>query len=497
MRTILVGVALLLATPRLTHAQATADSGARHDTVSHPDSGGHATAAPHRGFLGRLFQAYADDWKGTTPATTAPGKRGVASPVDGPPFPFSDWPYGGSVDIGAPWTNGPPLMQAIWGGPGGDWFKKTGIQIYGWLNVGANISTSANGSGAAKYGNFPAAYYEVPNSVEPDQEVIYIERQPNTVQTDHIDWGFRIANLWGIDYRFTTAKGIFSQQLLEENREYGDDPVMAYFDLYIPKVAQGMDVRVGRYISLPDIEAQLAPNNYTYSHSLLYSFDAYTQTGINTTTKLSDHWLVQLGLSPGNDVAPWTHDARLTLNACVQYTWTLGADQAYVCENSLNDGDYAYNNVNSSYATWYHRFGKSSWHSATESWYQYERGVPNVDNPAAASLLETGANGAHCVSSTALTCFAPEWAIVNYLEKEFSAHDYLSIRNEFFDDIVGQRTGTKSRYTEHLLGFGHWIGTTLLFRPEIRYERSYDAAAYSNGLKQYQVVFASDIIFFY
>jgi hypothetical protein len=28
-----------------------------------------------------------------------------------------------------------------------------------------------------------------------------------------------------------------------------------------------MDIRVGRYISLPDIEAQLAPNNYTYSHS--------------------------------------------------------------------------------------------------------------------------------------------------------------------------------------------------------------------------------------
>jgi len=43
-------------------------------------------------------------------------------------------------------------------------------------------------------------------------------------------------------------------------------------------------VRIGRYISLPDIEAQLAPNNYTYSHSLLYTFDCYTQTGVTATT---------------------------------------------------------------------------------------------------------------------------------------------------------------------------------------------------------------------
>jgi hypothetical protein len=46
-----------------------------------------------------------------------------------------------------------------------------------------------------KYGNFPTAYDEVPNAGEPDQEVLYVERQPDTVQTDHFDWGFRLTNL--------------------------------------------------------------------------------------------------------------------------------------------------------------------------------------------------------------------------------------------------------------------------------------------------------------
>jgi hypothetical protein len=459
--------------------------------------------APQGGFFKRFGKAYGDDWKGTSnDSGPAPQRRGNPAPVDGPPFPFSDWPYGGSVVIGAPWTQSSPLMQAIWSGPSGDAWKRSGIQIYGWLNGGFNISTSGTKDG--HYGNAPAAYYLVPNSFQPDQEVLYIERQPDTVQTDHFDWGFRLTNLYGIDYRFTTANGYFSQQLLgAHSREYGDDLVMAYVDLYFPQVAEGMNVRIGRYISLPDIEAQLAPNNYTYSHSLLYTFDAYTQTGINITTKLNNHWLVQVGLSAGNDVAPWVGepDAKPTLNFCLAYSWEDGRDNHYACLNSLNSGKYAYNNVQSVYYTWYHKFGHSSWHTDTEWWYMWEKDVPNV-NPAgalagAAALLINGANGAWCDSPQQLTCTAPETAVVNYVEKQFGKHDYLTIRNEFFDDIQGQRTGFKTKYSEHLLGWGHWIGTTILVRPELRYEHSYDLPVYNSGTRKDQLIFASDAIFFF
>jgi Putative beta-barrel porin-2, OmpL-like. bbp2 len=131
-------------------------------------------------------------------------------------------------------------------------------------------------------------------------------------------------------------------------KEYGYDPVMFYGDFYFPHVGQGMDRRVGRYISIPDIEAQLAPNNYTYSHSLLYRYDCYTQVGLMTTTKLSNHWLVQAGVSPGCDVAPWdSTDAKLTLTLGFQYTWNDGNGAIYPVMNALNDGKYAYNNLNS------------------------------------------------------------------------------------------------------------------------------------------------------
>ena len=41
-------------------------------------------------------------------------------------------------------------------------------------------------------------------------------------------------------------------------------------------------------------------------------------------------------------------------------------------------------------------------------------------------------------------CFAPVWAEGNYLQKQFSKKDYISLRNEFLDDAKGQRTGFKT-----------------------------------------------------
>ncbi len=453
-----------------------------------------ASATPTGGFLKRFAQAYSDDWKGTASSGPDPKYRGYAAPVSNPPWPFTVWPYGGSVTIGQPWTQAGPLMTAIWGGSHGDAWKRSGVQVYGWLNGGVNASTS-KGKG---YSTYPEAYPERGNTVQLDQEVLYIERQPDTVQTDHVDWGFRIASLYGLDYRFTTAKGIFSNQLLGKNQENGFDVPMIYADIYVPQIAQGMDIRIGRYISLPDIEAQLAPNNYTYSHSLTYTFDCYTQSGINTTTKLTDHWLFQLGFSAGCDVAPWKAGAKGTFNTCLGYTWRAGLDNVYTCANSINNGNYAYNNLAAYYATWYHKYHKGgSWHTATEAWYQYEKHTPNVNNAVGSTLVQTNANGAVCNNDYEVRCYAPSWAIVNYQENQLSKHDYLSIRNEYFDDIKGQRTGFKSRYSEHMIGWGHWVGTTALFRPELRYERAYDYPAYNNGTRKNQFTFAADAIFFF
>ena len=301
------------------------------DIVMVPIHTGPITNVAPGGFWRRFAKVYWDDWhpapdSAALNAPPAPGAepafRGDPPVTTNPPWPFPVWPMGGSPWIGYPNATQYPLTTALQTGPHGEWWKKANIQVYGWADVGMNVSSSS----ARPYGNLPAAYAEVPNTVQLDQLTLYIERVPDTIQTDHFDWGFRLTNLYGVDYRFTTAMGYFSQQLLNNPKadgsagnRYGYDPVMMYVDLYFPHIGQGTDVRIGRYISLPDIEAQLAPNNYTYSHSLTYTYDCYTQTGINFTTKLSNHWIVPVpGFREAARLLPWALDAKPgQANVCV------------------------------------------------------------------------------------------------------------------------------------------------------------------------------------
>ncbi len=434
-----------------------------------PDQG-----AP-RNFGEKFVDFYRADWAGTLPQTPAPARRGLPSPLDSPPFPNADWSYGGSPVIGEPDTQSYPLMTAING-------ASSRTKLYGWIEPTVNGSTSGGS-------NFPVANDATPNRLELNQLVVYAERLPNTVQREHVDWGFHLTALFGTDYRFTTGKGYFSGQLLKDNNAYGFDPALEYVDLYVPQVAQGMNVRVGRFISIPGIEAQLAPNNYTFSHSLLYSIDPFTDTGILATVKLSDQWLVQLGINAGHDVAVWTSDAKPSGTACVSYTTETVNDNFYVCANGINDAKYAYNNLQQYDATWYHKFSKT-WHTATESWFMYERDVPAVGGPI---VPETNANGAFC-HPRLVRCTAPEYAAVNFLQYEHSTHNFFSLRTDFLNDKKGQRTGYQTRYSEETLSWTHWIGTTVQLRPEMRFDHAWDRDSYGAGTHRNQFTAAADLI---
>jgi hypothetical protein len=451
--------------------------------IAAPDGGSATSSAP--GFFRRLTNYYHDDWfpppqSGAAQPSPAPQKRGLPSPLDSPPLPSADWGYGGSPDIGAPDGNSYPLMTAING-------AKSRSKIYGWIEPGVNGSTSS-------HTNLPEVYDQYPNAIHLDQLLLYVERLPNTVQTAHFDWGYHFTAVYGTDYRYFTAKGYFSQQLLKFNRQYGADLPIEYVDLYFPHVAQGMNVRIGRFISVPGIEAQLAPNNYIFSHSILYFVDPFTDTGAIATIKLSDQWLVQAGITDGHDVAPWTNDAQPSGTLCLNYTTHSVNDNIYACANGINDGGYAFDNLQHFDITWYHRFSKTV-HIASEIWYMYQHGVPNIAGRVSNPITpEIGTNGASCHVGQ-LRCTAPEYAIVNYVEKEFSPKLFLSFRSEVVNDRRGQRTGYVTKYSENTVSLTKWIGSTIQIRPELRFEHAYDQPAYDGGRTHSQFTAASDLIF--
>jgi hypothetical protein len=445
----------------------------------------------HEPFLKRLDEAFLEQLGTaayTPPEPNAPNPRRIPpAPFDSPPFPASDWQIGGSPIIGDPGELPPyPLMQAIYDGPGGQAWKDSKIQIYGWVNFSGNISTSHT-SKQSENGNFPLVYDIRPNRMELNQIVLYLERLPDENQTDHIDWGFRISALYGLDYRFTFSRGWFSDQLLKHNSYYGGDTPMVYLDLYIPYIFQGMNIRIGRIISEPDIEAQLAPNNLMASHSLLYGFDDYCHEGIFTTTKLNEQWTLQLGIDGGTDVAIWQNDPgrQVTGDVMIQWTAPNQMDSVYAGANSFNNGKFGYNNLQQFVATWTHKFNDKIY-SATEAWYMYMRDA--VDHPTKEVPFQSG-------SFPVRNGYAPEWAVVNYTMFRLAGNTFLTLRNEYMNDKVGSRTGFATQYSEHAVGLTWWPDKIITIRPELRFDHSYDVPAYNNGRDKSQFAFVTDVIY--
>jgi len=473
----------------------------------------------NEGFLKRFDQAELEQ-AGTAavspPDTNAPPatmRRIGAPPFDSPPFPDGDWQLGGGPNVigdpGALRDSPYPLMQAIYDGPDGKAWYDSRIQFYGWVTVSGNLSTSHNEgpNHASQTANYPEVYDERPDRLELDQAVLYIERMADENQTDHIDWGFRIACLDGLDYRFMASRGYLNDNnLFRENKFNGFDTPMLYLNVYIPQIAEGMNIILGRIISMPDIEQQLAPNNLMASHSLVYSFDNYTMWGLWTSTKLNANWVLQLSIADGVDIAPWaTEDPgdQPTGSVMVQYIAPNGKDSFYVGMNSFNKGNFGFNNLQECIESYSHKFNENWW-TTFEAQYMWTHGCSTA--PTRSVPIEDGFYPTHAGTA---------WAggIVNYTMRRVAPNVFLTIRNEIWDDPSGYRSGYSSCYDEHAVGFQWWPNKLLMVRPEIRFDHcwrddglaSTTAAfnttgaparfkgAYDNGARDSQLTAAVDV----
>jgi Putative beta-barrel porin-2, OmpL-like. bbp2 len=472
-------------------------------------------------FLSRFINYYRLEWghdaAPSDPKAPSARRQGWPdAPQASPPMPFTEWPYGGATAIGVtrPASVDGPLMVALANTDLGRAMSDGHVQVYGWVNGGGNLSTDTVRPG----GNFPAAYMYTPNTVTLDQAVINVERLPDTVQQDHVDWGFRFSALYGENYRYTTSYGIASYQLLGHDLVNGYDFPMAYGELYVPWVGEGLLLRLGRYLSIPDIESQYAPYSYMYSRSMTYAFDAFTNSGLLGTLAVTKNWFLQLGVTIGSDAAPWHWGQTVanpfpnpvfpgttmprdpgavpSITAAVRYQSDSGKDAVYLTMNGVNSGLWGYDNLQWFGGTYYHKFD-DRWHLSFEMYTSSQRNVLNGTgaNAEAAQIIANGgypftlANGfnfnapgfAAC-SAAEVTCTARTVAAVAYLNYKVSALDNISLRPEFFDDMNGQRTGVKTRYANIGLGWQHWFSPQIELRPEIAYYHSLDANAFNGNL---------------
>jgi hypothetical protein len=306
-------------------------------------------------------------------------------------------------------------------------------------------------------------------------------------------------------------------------------------------------IRVGRFISLPDIEAQLAPNNYTYAHSMTYSWDNYTNTGIQINSAVTKNWIAQLGVTVGTEAMPWHWGAHIpqpvpnvlyptttmlkdpgaqpSVTAGLRWTSDDGRDDLNMTADAWNSGIFGYNNLQWAGFTYYHKFN-DYWHIAFETYNLHEQ-APNLNNAivnagvvtpfggAPGQFFQNGPNSAVCsgsnffkggaaiVDPTAIkpTCTAMSQTFLLYTNYSPDKLNNFSLRTEFYMDPQGQRTGVPTNYTEAALSWQHWFSPQIETRPEIGYYRSLNGPAFNGNVnegiaptKDWAIVAASDII---
>jgi hypothetical protein len=483
--------------PTSSFVQAAAQTGAQSATdpktpmadsvVAPAENGNGSTTADDQekiGFVRGVLKAYKEAFFPPTPSSDEPAKRrALPEPWSSPPFPGHE--YQGYPLIGVPPEPiGNPLMMGLYNTPWGDAIKKSKIQVEGW------VTTEYNGS-TAKNSNSPTSYWIVPNKFEVDQTVLRFSRQADTVQQDHIDWGFRSTFVYGMDYRYLTAGGWLSDQLLKNNRLYGFDPTEQYFDVYLPGIAKGMVVRVGRWIACPDIETQFAPDNYLASHSILFTYDTYTQTGIMLTFLLNDQWIAQIGIDAGNDMAPWYAGAEPCGFLGLRWVAKDNMNALYTCLNQINNADFhhfevdgqpaGHDNFNYIVSTWEHKFNESgTFHTKTEAYFMWQRNAELGGTPSLGAPQQFGGGGG---DGALLPGISYTYGVLNYTMLAVTKKDYFTLRNEYWRDERGMRSGFPGTYTSHTIGWSHTFNSVLQFRPEVGYYRDWTNPAFDLGTK--------------
>jgi hypothetical protein len=421
-----------------------------------------------------------------------PPRRAMPSPWPSPPFPGSE--YQGYPLIGVPEpTTVYPFMKALYGCQNGEEIKESRIKFTGW-------ATSAGTWSNANNSNTPASYWIVPNRYVLDQLVFKLERYPDTVQTDHIDWGFRSVGLYGIDYRYTAAGGWGSgRQLDKHNLLNGWDPVEQYFNVYIPGFLGGTDIRVGRWIACPDIETQYSVDNYLGSHSILFTYDTYTQTGVMLTQRINEQVTAQAVIHSGTDMAPWYPGAIPTGAFGLRWVSKDNNDAFYTWLNAINNAEFrhfqqygqplGHDNFNYIVTTYEHRFNKCV-HTKTEAYYMWERNAEVGGTPSAGPVKPFGGGGG---DGTLIPGLTQAYGVLNYTMFGLTKRDYFTVRNEWYKDESGFRTGFRGNYTSHTIGLSHQFNDVFMVRPEIGYYRNWTQPAFDLGTTKGLWIYGFDV----
>jgi Putative beta-barrel porin-2, OmpL-like. bbp2 len=142
---------------------------------------------------------------------------------------------------------------------------KSRLSIYGWIETGFTGNVDAPKDNQ----NFGRLFDDRSNEFVMNQAVITAERvlDPKV----GFDWGFKFQFLFGTDARFIHSLGLLDHAM--RSSLYQPDIPEVYLNFHLPIVTEGgIDVKVGKFVTLEGAETIDPRTNPFYSHSYIFNF---------------------------------------------------------------------------------------------------------------------------------------------------------------------------------------------------------------------------------
>ena len=113
------------------------------------------------------------------------------------------------------------------------------------------------------------------------------------------DVGARVEWIYGKDADFIHSNGLFDWYNGPESPEDQFDLTQCYVDFAIP-IGKGLDLKVGKFVTVMGYETINPTTNPLYSHSYLFGYAIpFTHTGVLATYAFNDQFTLQAGVTRG------------------------------------------------------------------------------------------------------------------------------------------------------------------------------------------------------
>jgi hypothetical protein len=374
------------------------------------------------------------------------------------------------IDDATPPPPPKPLMGLLEAVGVGKPLEAANINLYGFVEGGYTYSFNPPPGGVIT-GN---VFNTKQNRIVLDQADIAVERTVDITQ-NKFDIGGKIELTYGWDASSYHSNGLFSYYKFHQP-ENQFDITQAYLDFAIP-VGSGLDIRVGKFVTLLGEESINPTANYLYSHSYLFGYAIpFTQTGILAKYNLNSAITLQAGVTRG-----WNQsrdDNNGVPDFLGQVAWTIS--KATSLTVNVSEGPQATDD-------------NSDWWTV----------VDVILSQTVSDNLTVVGNADYGDAPHALGTTSAQWyGFAGYASLTLDPHATINFRAEAYDDNNGFTlgTGTNIQVYEATLGVAvtplpdNAIAKNFSIRPEVRYD--YASHDYFNGGARHdQLQVAVDAIF--